>query len=318
MAGSARRKISRRDVAAAAGVSMTTVTYVLRRTPGTSISEPTRRRVLEAARRLGYEPDFAATSLVRGRTELVGVIAPPFNPPPNDHDAAVLAGLAAAADRTDHHLIHLDQTSPDATARCALRGYLDGIIAINSSGDIDLDVLADTGKPIVVLHEHVHIDYAGAMRRGVDYLAARRRHDVAVLMLDDPHTAPGRAFLRAFEALRDEHASTMRVSLHHPDDSRCWTRAMTALIDAGSYDGYIVNTVTARIDADPSFLFRPLVGHADVVVIGSPTQRRPVVESGIILVAPCFEAGRQLWAMLMDRIEGRAAAQAQPLAFEQA
>ena len=45
-----------RDVAAAAGVSQATVSYVLNDTPGQKISEPTRRRVLDAVARLGYTP----------------------------------------------------------------------------------------------------------------------------------------------------------------------------------------------------------------------------------------------------------------------
>lgn len=64
------------DVAREAGVSRTTVSYVLNGTPGTAISEPTRRRVQEAAERLGYAPHATARALRRGTTDLVLVVLP--------------------------------------------------------------------------------------------------------------------------------------------------------------------------------------------------------------------------------------------------
>ena len=64
------------DVARASGVSRTTVSYVLNGRPGATISEATRRRVLEAAERLGYAPSAAARTLRRGRSDLVLVVLP--------------------------------------------------------------------------------------------------------------------------------------------------------------------------------------------------------------------------------------------------
>ncbi|MDO8107005.1 LacI family DNA-binding transcriptional regulator [Isoptericola sp. b441] len=64
------------DVARASGVSRTTVSYVLNGTPGTSISDATRQRVLAAAERLGYAPSATARALRRGTTDLVLVVLP--------------------------------------------------------------------------------------------------------------------------------------------------------------------------------------------------------------------------------------------------
>ena len=64
-----------RDVAEAAGVSLTTVSYVLSgRTGGnTRISQPTQDRVHAAAHELGYVPNGAARGMRRGRTDVVAV-----------------------------------------------------------------------------------------------------------------------------------------------------------------------------------------------------------------------------------------------------
>ena len=72
----ARRSTSA-DVARRAGVSRTTVSFVLNDTPEQSISPQTRRRVLEAARALSYEPSAEARALGRGRSSAVLLYLPP-------------------------------------------------------------------------------------------------------------------------------------------------------------------------------------------------------------------------------------------------
>ncbi|MFF9194164.1 LacI family DNA-binding transcriptional regulator [Streptomyces sp. NPDC014779] len=59
------------DVARLAGVSRATVSYVLNNTAAVRISEPTRRRVREAAEELGYVPHAAARSLRAGHSRMV-------------------------------------------------------------------------------------------------------------------------------------------------------------------------------------------------------------------------------------------------------
>jgi DNA-binding LacI/PurR family transcriptional regulator len=70
-----RSRVTSTDVAREAGVSRTTVSYVLNGVSQRGISEATARRVREAASRLGYLPSAAARSLRRGRSEIVLVVA---------------------------------------------------------------------------------------------------------------------------------------------------------------------------------------------------------------------------------------------------
>lgn len=64
-----------RDVATAANVSLTTVSYVLSGRHGgtTRISQPTQDRVLAAVKELGYVPNQAARGMRRGKTDVVAV-----------------------------------------------------------------------------------------------------------------------------------------------------------------------------------------------------------------------------------------------------
>ncbi|MFD7628625.1 LacI family DNA-binding transcriptional regulator [Streptomyces sp. NPDC059851] len=64
------------DVARLAGVSRATVSYVLNDAAAVRISEPTRRKVRQAAEELGYVPHAAARSLRAGHTRIVLLPAP--------------------------------------------------------------------------------------------------------------------------------------------------------------------------------------------------------------------------------------------------
>src|SRR4051812_20631940 len=70
-AGSSRRP-RLQDVATEAGVSTASASLVLRGAPGPSGA--TRERVLDAAARLGYRPDRAASLLARRRSRLIGIV----------------------------------------------------------------------------------------------------------------------------------------------------------------------------------------------------------------------------------------------------
>ena len=66
--------ITSHNIAKAAGVSRTTVSYVLSNRPGVSVGAKTRKRVLATARKLGYVPNSAAAMLVTGRSKSIGLV----------------------------------------------------------------------------------------------------------------------------------------------------------------------------------------------------------------------------------------------------
>jgi DNA-binding LacI/PurR family transcriptional regulator len=76
VANSPSRKVSSKDVAEAAGVSRTTVSFVLNDRPNSSIPEDTRKRVLSAAQELGYTPSPEARALKFGRSAVVLCLLP--------------------------------------------------------------------------------------------------------------------------------------------------------------------------------------------------------------------------------------------------
>lgn len=62
------------DVAKLAGVSQTTVSFVLNNAPNANISEETRQRILDAVAQLGYRPNAIAKNLRSQRSHAIGLV----------------------------------------------------------------------------------------------------------------------------------------------------------------------------------------------------------------------------------------------------
>ena len=77
------------DVARLAGVSHTTVSFVINDVTSAGISEETRARVLQAVAQLDYHPHEAARSLRSKASHILGVAIPEYNP----HHLEIAAGI---------------------------------------------------------------------------------------------------------------------------------------------------------------------------------------------------------------------------------
>jgi len=68
--------ITLKKVAAAASVSHTTVSLVINNVAGSRVSQKTRERVLEAIKKLDYNPNLTAQRLASGKTNSIGLYTP--------------------------------------------------------------------------------------------------------------------------------------------------------------------------------------------------------------------------------------------------
>lgn len=71
-APSSHKSVTSHDVAELAGVSQSAVSRSF--TPGASVAQATRDKVMQAASQLGYRPNLHARTLITGRTRIVGVV----------------------------------------------------------------------------------------------------------------------------------------------------------------------------------------------------------------------------------------------------
>lgn len=118
------RRTTAKEVAAAAGLSKWTVIRAF--TPGSSITEESKRRVMEAAAALNYSPNLLARSLATNSTRQVAVFVDDFRNPQKLPfletltDRLQAAGLVAMLININNHfdhahaLLHADQRQVDA------------------------------------------------------------------------------------------------------------------------------------------------------------------------------------------------------------
>ena len=78
-AAGAERRVTAKEVAELAGVSISAVSRTM--TEGASVSAETREKVSAAARALGYQPNALARSLMTRRTDLIALISNHFDSP---------------------------------------------------------------------------------------------------------------------------------------------------------------------------------------------------------------------------------------------
>src|SRR5687767_11257755 len=139
------------DVAALAGVSRTTVSFVLNGRD-TSISPATRERVLDAARELGYHPHASARQLAGGRSHTLGLVVRQ-SPEQIAGDALLaetLRGLTAAARSRGFRVIVEAIDGGESPYADLLRSRrVDGLVVSGPrSDDPDLKALIGEGFPV--------------------------------------------------------------------------------------------------------------------------------------------------------------------------
>jgi DNA-binding LacI/PurR family transcriptional regulator len=172
-----------KDVAAAAGVSQSTVSRAL--TMPELVSPVTRARVQAAARALGYEPNRAARGLITGRTGNLGLVVPDLA---NPLFAAVVKGVQSAARAADYSVFIAD-TDEDATAELglvrALAKQVDGIVLCSPRTPDEELAGAGADTPVVLMNRRVPgypgitVDNADGMRQAIEHLAALGHRRIA-------------------------------------------------------------------------------------------------------------------------------------------
>ncbi len=145
------RRITLRDVAGAAGVSVATVSRALNEDP--QISVATRERVAATAEALGYVPDLAARSLAVRVSRTFGLMVPDATDPIH---GSVVAGFEQAAHAAGYTVIVANSQGDPARQRRAIREFsahrADGLALMGCVLDHEAVSVMVRPSPVVFLN----------------------------------------------------------------------------------------------------------------------------------------------------------------------
>src|SRR5712692_764453 len=154
------RRVTIKEVAAQAGVSVATISRVLNgKGP---VREATSRRVMETCQALRFTPHGVARSLSIRRTHTIGLLLPDLH---GEFFSEVIRGIDTEARRGGYHLLvsgfHSDRQEMIAMFR-AVRGRVDGLIVMSPDREAAaLCANLPIGFPVVLLNN------AGGVSRAI-------------------------------------------------------------------------------------------------------------------------------------------------------
>lgn len=146
------KRISIKDVAVRAGVSVTTVSHVLNDVPGKRISDETRSRVRQAADDLSYRPNGMARSLRLQRSHILAMISDEIATTP--HAGQIILGAQEAASKRGWLLMLVNSGGDPETERAEIRALqqrqVDGFLYATMYHRV-VEVPAELGDSAVTL-----------------------------------------------------------------------------------------------------------------------------------------------------------------------
>lgn len=138
------------DVARLAQVSQSAVSRTY--TPGASVSEVTRAKVEDAARKLGYRPNAIARSLITRRSRMIAVVMSYLD---NQFYPVVLEKISQRLQRDGYHVLLFiaDTREVDSVLSDILQYQVDGLVLASTSLSSALALrCSEAGIPVVLFN----------------------------------------------------------------------------------------------------------------------------------------------------------------------
>ena len=176
------------DVSRVSAVSSATVSRVFSGT--TRVSDEVRKRVMDAAHQLGYEPSHAARALAGRRTQTLGVIFPEIA---SGFYADVLAGIDEVAAESGLDVLASfvghRRKRPELVRRLLRQGRVDALLLLNLDNSTDLTPESVHQLPIVLIDREISgsslpvvgIDNVGGAEAMISHLFEQGHRRIAVL-----------------------------------------------------------------------------------------------------------------------------------------
>ena len=217
-----------KDVAREAGVSASTVSYVL--SGKRSISAKTTGKVMAAVEKLGYTPDASARKMRGMRNQIIALSAPIRGDINQARYNAYFLRTAWAARNAGYDVMLL--TGPDAVKdirRVTQSNLADGIVLLDVEQDDERAAQSGTfSKPCVAIgypSSHagcacVDIDFALMGRKAVDFLYEKGHRTVVFLRNNESDYNRHSGYVVIFRESLLAHAKELGIELHYVNTSK--------------------------------------------------------------------------------------------------
>lgn len=179
------KKVTIRDVAKEAGVSVATVSYIMNDRKDVKISSETRKKVLQIANLLDYTPSSAAKSLATGRNNIIGVsYRLSSNAPSRNLEITDFVNLLIERLNRMHYDILFLPIHPDED-NLPIRQNIDGIIAVDLSSDEFKNFADNYLVPIIavdmILHDNLFYQVYTNLPSAIERYMTRNPDSLLVL-----------------------------------------------------------------------------------------------------------------------------------------
>ena len=264
------------DVAERAGVSRSAVSRTF--TPGGSVSDDARARILHAAGRLGYRVNRIAQSLTNARANIVGLVGADIHQP---FHAECVATLSAALLADGFQCMLLNATNAQRDMGALIERVLEyrvcAIVVMNGTppSRIVKECLGN-GVPVILVNkpmpgftvDSVVTDHAAGGLSAADHLLAAGCRRLAVVS-SAARTASLMGRLDAFRNRAEEAGVPVRIWQDGPTDYSAGREAALALLADDSIEGvFCVTDLLALGFLDAARLDRGRRVPDDLSVIG--------------------------------------------------
>lgn len=151
------KRVTAQDVAERAGVSSTTVSFVMNKVQGMRIMDETRQRVLKAAQELNFHPNSSAQKTARGRTNVIGLVLrqDPEKAYSDLFLPQVMQGINSVTKPAGYQILFTPLPPEDGDKdfhRLIQERHVDGLIVSGpTEDDLELNELFENGAKIVLM-----------------------------------------------------------------------------------------------------------------------------------------------------------------------
>jgi LacI family transcriptional regulator len=177
--------VTLKSVAAHVGLTAGTVSAVLNDAPSAKhIPKPTRERIIAAARKLDYRPNFFARSLRKRRTFTLGVIAYEIG---DAYSSSIIAGIENSARQKDYFFVtgihRHDRELFERYSRLLLQRGAEGIITVdfNLAYSVPVPAVAIAGHTDNEGVTNIVLDHRHAADLALKHLIALGHQKIAIL-----------------------------------------------------------------------------------------------------------------------------------------